>query len=90
MAFLKVIFYFELHYRFGPILFCIKNVIWDVLTVMTSYLVTVFAFGVGLVSIFGIHEEGAQHFSTFQSAFKTLFWIIFDPGNKDRSFDEEE
>lgn len=58
--------------RFGPILFCIKNVFWDILSVMGSYVITVFAFGVGLVSIFGIYEDDVNHFSTFESAFKTL------------------
>ena len=27
MAFLKIIFHFAIHYKFGPILFCIKQVI---------------------------------------------------------------
>jgi hypothetical protein len=44
--------------------------------------ITVFAFGVGLVSIFGIYEDEQSHFSGFEKAFKRLFWIIFDPGDK--------
>ena len=44
--------------------------------------ITVFAFGVGLVSIFGIYEDDRTHFSGFEKAFKTLFWIIFDPGEQ--------
>ena len=27
MAFLKIIFHFQIHYKFGPILYCIKQVI---------------------------------------------------------------
>ena len=70
-------------FRIGPILFCIKNVFWDILSVMGAFVITVFAFGVGLVSIFGVYgEEKVGHFSDFESAFKTLFWIIFDPGGR--------
>lgn len=32
MAFLKVIFYLEMHHRIGPILFCIRQVFWDIAT----------------------------------------------------------
>ena len=57
-----------------------QNVIWDIMSIIGSFFITVFAFGVGLVSIFGIFEDDATHFSDFDNAFKTLFWIIFDPG----------
>lgn len=83
MAFLKVIFLFEIHHRFGPILFCIKNVFWDILSIVGSFLVTVFAFAVGLVSVFGIFNDDQTRFSDFTSATKTLFWIIFDPGKEE-------
>ncbi len=56
-----MIFIFEIHYRFGPILFCIKNVIWDIMSVMGAYLITMFAFGVGLVSIFGLYHVINYH-----------------------------
>jgi len=83
MAFLKVIFFFEVHYRFGPILFCIRSVIWDVLSVLGSYLIVALAFGIGLVAVFGVFEDSATHFKDLQSAFKTLFWILFDPGKEE-------
>eukprot|EP00095_Tigriopus_kingsejongensis_P008164 maker-scaffold735_size104922-snap-gene-0.26 protein:Tk08164 transcript:maker-scaffold735_size104922-snap-gene-0.26-mRNA-1 annotation:"short transient receptor potential channel 7-like" len=83
MAFLKVIFLFEIHHRFGPILFCIKNVFWDILSIVGSFLVTVFAFAVGLVSVFGIFDDNQTRFSDFTSATKTLFWVIFDPGKEE-------
>uniref|UniRef100_A0A0K2VDJ3 Short transient receptor potential channel 7like [Metaseiulus occidentalis] n=1 Tax=Lepeophtheirus salmonis TaxID=72036 RepID=A0A0K2VDJ3_LEPSM len=84
LAFLKLIFVFEIHYKFGPILFCMRHVVWDILTVVGSYLISVIAFAVGLVSIFGVYsDESVEHFSDFVSAFKTLFWIIFDPGKEE-------
>ena len=85
MAFLKVIFHLSIHYKFGPILYCIKQVntkiskivkiedeimvifllkfalmlmfvitfqvIWDVFTIIILYMVTMFSFSIGLVSI---------------------------------------
>ncbi len=86
LACLRVIFFFEIHHRFGPILFCIRSVVWDILSVIGSFSIAVFAFGVGLVSVFGIFREGEfDHFDDFHSTFKTLFWIIFDPGKSNRS-----
>lgn len=84
---LQVIFFFEIHHRFGPILFCIRSVMWDIMSIIGSFLIAVFAFGVGLVSVFGIfQEEGAfEHFDDFKSTFKTLFWIIMDPGKEEYS-----
>ena len=32
LAFLRLIFTFEIHHRFGPILYCIKNIFWDILS----------------------------------------------------------
>ena len=37
MAFLKVIFHLSIHYKFGPILFCIKQVRSNRLKTTTSY-----------------------------------------------------
>ncbi len=49
---------------------------------MGSFIIAVFAFGVGLVAVFGMFEDEQTHFSDFGNAFKTLFWIIFDPGEQ--------
>ena len=114
MAFFKIIFQFEIHYKFGPILFCIKQVrsnifrqrtftfsslfthqmntyllakiiyqqvVWDIAAIVGLYLITMFSFCVGLVSIFGLYHGDATKFSGFEQTFKTLFWIIFDPGS---------
>ena len=83
LAFLRMIFIFELHHRIGPILFCIKNVFWDILSIMGSYFITMLAFSVGLVSVFGVYHDSQTHFSNFQSSLKRLFWIIFDPGQEE-------
>ena len=32
LVFFQLIFTFEIHHRFGPILFCIKNIFWDILS----------------------------------------------------------
>lgn len=32
LAYLRLIFAFEIHHRFGPILYCIKNIFWDILS----------------------------------------------------------
>ncbi len=92
LAFLKVIFYFEIHYRFGPVFFCIRSVVWDIMSIIGSFLIAVVAFGVGLVSVFGIYKDmGAfEHFDDFHSTFKSLFWIIFDPGKEEYSDIEED
>ena len=82
LAFLRMIFIFEIHHRIGPILFCIKNVFWDIISIMASYFITLVAFGVGLRSVFGPYEEDTN-FSNFASTFKRLFWIIFDPGQEE-------
>ena len=50
---------------------------------MGLYLITMLAFSVGLVSIFGVFCEKLTRFYTFESAFKKLFWIIFDPGKEE-------
>ena len=34
LAYLRLIFAFEIHHRFGPILYCIKNIFWDILSGM--------------------------------------------------------
>ena len=78
MAFLKLIFYLEMHPRIGPILFCIRQVFWDIATMVICYLIAALGFGVALVSIFGPYKH--EHFGKFQSTFKRLFWILFDPG----------
>ena len=84
LAFFKLFFLFELHSRLGPILFCIRHVMWDVTTVFGSYLIAVLSFGVGLVAIFGVYEDSQiEHFSDFSNTFKTLFWVIFDPGKEE-------
>lgn len=81
LAFLRMIFVFELHHRIGPILFCMKNVFWDILSIMGSYFIIMLAFSVGLVSIFGFYDESRNpHFHNFESTLKRLFWIMFDPG----------
>ena len=56
------------------------KVFWDIATVVGLYCITMFAFGVGLVSIFGLYDEKTTEFSDFEQTFKRLFWIIFDPG----------
>ena len=78
-----MVWLFELHHRIGPILFCIKHVIWDILSIMGSYVITMLAFSVGLVSVFGRCPDDHTYFSNFESAFKRLFWIIFDPGKEE-------
>ena len=83
LAFLRMIWIFELHHRIGPILFCIKHVFWDILSIMGSYFITMLAFSVGLVSIFGRCADDHTKFPNFKSAFKRLFWIIFDPGKEE-------
>jgi len=83
LAFLRMVFIFEVHSRFGPILFCIKQVVWDIISVMGTYFIAVVAFGVGLVSVFGVYPDEASQFSNFKEAFKRLFWIIFDPGKEE-------
>ena len=32
LVFFQLIFTFEIHHRFGPILFCIKNIFWDIVS----------------------------------------------------------
>jgi hypothetical protein len=83
LAFLRLIFTFEIHHRIGPILFCIKNVFWDICSVMGSFFITMLAFSVGLVAIFGTFDDEYTQFSSFENAFKRLFWIIFDPGKEE-------
>ena len=56
------------------------QVFWDVATIIILYMVTMFSFSIGLVSIFGLYHENAVKFSGFEQTFKTLSWIIFDPG----------
>ena len=94
MAFLRVIFHFEIHSRFGPILFGIKKVVWDIISIVGSFFIALFAFGVGLVSVYGIYADKVDNkFENFSAAFKTLFWIIFDPGKEeyaDISFSDDE
>ena len=50
---------------------------------MGSYFITMLAFSVGLVSIFGRCADDQTRFPNFKSAFKRLFWIIFDPGKEE-------
>ena len=52
------------------------------IAVIGSYFITMLAFSVGLVSIFGVFGECTQ-FSNFESTSKKLFWIIFDPGKEE-------
>ena len=55
---------------------------WFLIAVIGSYFITMLAFSVGLVSIFGVFGECTQ-FSNFESTSKKLFWIIFDPGKEE-------
>ncbi|CAB4064662.1 unnamed protein product [Lepeophtheirus salmonis] len=62
LAFLKLIFVFEIHHKFGPILFCMRHVF--------------LSLGCILMSPLNISLTLYLHF-------KTLFWIIFDPGKEE-------
>ena len=73
MAFLRLLYWFQLSERFGPVVLNITRVFMDICTILSTYLVTLLAFSFGLVFLLStdVHSIDGKN-PTFAAAINKI------------------
>ena len=94
----RLVYWFQLHDKVGPIVINVSRVIIDIFTITTTYVASLLAFSVGLVFVITtdhvveLEKPAAAnatthaldtYFATFKRTLVTLFWSVLGPGKPD-------
>ena len=94
MAFLRVLYWFQISETFGPVVLNITRVFTDLFTVMSTYLLWLIAFSISITYLTSTdpnlqtvrrvnsqEEEGiSNHTSRYWNIVDALFWSTVSPG----------